>query len=227
MCNCGSGDLVWQAILILDELSHGLEADSIFDTSRLLIPDEDGTFRPAHQVCYNDSNDLEFSFGHEVVHICHPGVSKSTARKLNLRFLSALKLELEEDDDDDYDMAEDLPTRIHGVLEDYGIESSMNEFLANAADAGAERFAIVLDERSFDVHYNKAISPEMLQWNHNPSLILYNSAVFKPDDFKGLCKIGLGGKTRQSDSIGRYGLGALSMFHFSDVSDLIVCQFIV
>ena len=138
------------------------------------------------------------------------------ARTLELAFLSDLRLQtVDEEEDDEEDIGEKLTTRISNVLRGYSEERSFLEFLANAIDAGASKFQVVLDESE---HSTKAllISPNMSQLK-GPALILYNNAVFTDADFTGIRRVGLGGKQNSSDSIGQFGLGALSMFHFTEV----------
>jgi hypothetical protein len=162
--------------------------------------------------------------GHAYGFPTHTALSQSLASDLSLRFLSSLELgeaEEEDEDDDDDDIREDLVTRIHGVLNDYDIKYALNEFLANAADAGASRFSVLLDERSHDSR--TIISAQMAEFQKGPALVLFNNEVFGSKDFSGLRRIGEGGKTRSSDTIGRFGLGALSLYHFTEVGQSSIC----
>ena len=50
-----------------------------------------------------------------------------------------------------------------------------------------------------------------------PSLVVYNDSQFTQDDFEGICRTGIGGKQERTDTIGEFGLGVLTMYHFADV----------
>jgi len=113
-------------------------------------------------------------------------------------------------------MGEALTSRIRGVLVNYSAEQAFTEFLANAADAKATTFGITLDEQPVVPSGVLSLAFEPLQ--SRPSLVIYNNSVFTEQDFEGILNVGLGGKTDKSDTIGQFGLGALSMFHFTDVS---------
>lgn len=79
---------------------------------------------------------------------------------------------------------EDLTTRLHNILEAYppglGI---LKEFLQNADDAGARKFAIVFDRcgHSSDPA-DGLIAPGMGAWQ-GPALLVYNDATFSDGDF--------------------------------------------
>ncbi|KAJ3753290.1 hypothetical protein EV360DRAFT_74627, partial [Lentinula raphanica] len=90
-----------------------------------------------------------------------------------------------------YDDTESLIQRVKTVLIEYDIQYSFNEFLANAVDAGASQFNILLDTKQFQS--SSILSPEMAPFQHRPALILHNNAVFSDNDFKGIRAIGEGG----------------------------------
>ena len=113
-----------------------------------------------------------------------------------------------------------MTTRISNVLRQYSIEQAFNEFLANATDAGAAKLNILVDERTFGAR--SILSPEMAALQTSPSVIIHNDAVFKDADFAGIKRVGLGSKQGKVDAIGKFGLGALSMFHFTEVCAIYV-----
>lgn len=116
---------------------------------------------------------------------------------------------------DDEDMHEDLTTRISNVLRQYSVEQAPNEFLANAADAGADIFNLLLDSKHFPCR--QILNEKMSDFQSGPALIIHNNGVFTEVDFKGIRRTGLGGKQSREDTIGRFGLGSLAMFHFTEV----------
>jgi hypothetical protein len=176
--------------------------------------------RQIDEIYYDDLNVSETTRRPVSGTPAHPHLSKSLASRITLQFSSSLALDEGDDDDDDddvddIDMGEDLCTRIASVLKDHDISYALNEFLANAADAKASQFSVLLDKRSFES--STVLSPEMVQFQQGPSLILHNDAIFSKEDFSGLRKVGQGGKSAEYDTIGRFGLGALSLFHFTEV----------
>ncbi|KAJ7074064.1 hypothetical protein C8F01DRAFT_1099109 [Mycena amicta] len=208
---------VTEAIHILEEVAKHSAEFSQEITERILIPVRDGSFYPIAQTFFVDSLSTEFL--PETGYAAHPGVSESLARQLGLQFLSSLELGNEGDEDDDLQMGEAFTKRVEGVLKEHDIKYAFNEFLANAVDAGAKEFSVILDERVWEC--GKVVAPGLAPFQRQPSLFLYNDAAFKQDDFIGLRKVGQGGKRSNPDSIGRYGLGALGLFHFGDLAQIL------
>lgn len=215
---------VSQVIEILEEIAmHSPLPD--YQRARIFAPDMNGSLRHIDEVYYHDLHHFTIHQSLDYGFPTHPMLSKSLALKLALRFLSSLELNDDDDNIDDIDMGEDLTTRINSVLRDYDINFALNEFLANAADAGASRFSILLDHRSFESR--SILCPDMAEFQQGPSLVLHNDAVFSEKDFIGLRRIGIGGKTTGSDTIGKFGLGALSLFHFTDVCTCSSSSFVI
>ena len=118
-------------------------------------------------------------------------------------------------------MKEELTTRISNVLLSYTKEQAFMESLANAADAGATEFGLTFDVIEHSLPEDHLfVSPELKKLCRRPSLILHNDGVFSSSDWKGICSVGSGSKQGSADGkpkIGRFGLGALSMFYFTEV----------
>ena len=180
---------------------------------RIFVPNREGVMRQIDEVYYEDLNVSEATRRLDFGTPAHPGLSKSLASRITLRFLSSLVLDEGDsddyDDDDDIDMGEDLCTQlcthIASVLKDSDISYALNEFLANAVDAKASEFSITLDKRSFESA--TVLSSEMVKFQQGPSLILHNNGNFSKEAFFALRK----------GASGRFGLGALSLFHFTEV----------
>jgi hypothetical protein len=151
--------------------------------------------------------------------IANDHIDRNLALKLGLSFLSDLVGTPE--DEEPMEMKEDLTTRISSVLLSYTKEQSFMEFLANAADARATEFGVTLATTPYQLPENQQfISPTLKQLCGQPSLLLYNNGVFSPSDWKGICSVGSGNKKENIDEklrIGRFGLGSLSMFYFTEV----------
>lgn len=206
------GQDVKQVISLLKALD--MENLALDDQIRIPIPDNDGIMRAWNEIYYDDlgarAYDIELPTDRWNTHY---DIDGKLAEQLGIQTLGSLNLKGYEVDDED--MGEDLTTRINNVLRQYSIDQAFNEFLANASDAGATRFDILIDERPFGVHH--LLSPEMAPLQTAPAVIIHNDGVFTESDFKGIRRVGLGGKQDRKDAIGKFGLGALSMFHFTEV----------
>ncbi|KAF7311321.1 hypothetical protein MKEN_01033800 [Mycena kentingensis (nom. inval.)] len=207
---------VSDSLRLLQEITSLECLPAEYDRERVLLPCRDNRLHPISDTYFVDSNSDFVPDGGTPV---HPRLSQELAHKLGVPFLSSLELGDEGDDDDDIQMGEDFVTRVSNLLKEHDIDYALNEFLANAADAGAKEFALVLDERAFES--GKVLGPNLAELQRRPALVLYNDAKFTKEDFIGLRKVGEGGKRSNPDSIGRYGLGAMSLFHFTDVVQIV------
>ncbi|KAF7337939.1 hypothetical protein MVEN_02017200 [Mycena venus] len=212
-------EILKEVMELLKEIARLLPSSSEGDYGRISVPGKDGALHPIGQVYFVDCMS---DFSPEIGIAAHPEVSHSLARELGVQFLSSLELGEDEDDEDDLQMGEDLTKRIEGVLKEHDVSHALNEFLANAIDAKATNFSVLLDERTFEC--SKVMAPGLADLQRKPSLFLYNDATFTSADLRGLRQVGQGGKHSNPDSIGRYGLGALSLFHFTDVVQLVSGQ---
>ena len=185
-----------------------------------IIPTTDGVLKPSSVTYFNDlgphADEVELPPGHS---IASDNVEKRLALKLGLLFLSDLF-----GNPDDYgllEMREDLTTRISSVLIRYTEEQALMEFLANAADAEAAEFGVTLDTTQHPFPKDQQFLTKGLRELYScSSLILHNDGIFTPSDWKGICSVGSGSKKESINGklkVGRFGLGALSMFYFTEV----------
>ncbi|KAG8923167.1 hypothetical protein FRC02_011322 [Tulasnella sp. 418] len=171
-------------------------------------------FASIDEVCYNDSDREEIV---KDTRLAHPSISRDLAEKLELERWS----DREFGDVDDgvfgsFDVKEELTTRIKNLLDrGYTIDSSCNEWVANAMDAGARHVSFYLND--FLLPVKLAPTPLLGDLFGGPSLIVHNNSIFSESDFEGLRSVGLGGKAGDYKTIGRFGLGVLSFYHFGDV----------
>ncbi|KAJ6618898.1 hypothetical protein B0H10DRAFT_2028426 [Mycena sp. CBHHK59/15] len=212
--------MVSRTIRILTEIAPINPGRSHHNYARILVPGDDDILHPIEQVYFED---IASDFSPEAEFPVNKQMSESLARSLEVQFLSSLELGTDDDDLDDLQMGEDFTKRVEGVLKEHDVNYALNEFMANAADAKATCFSVLLDERTFEC--SKVLSPGLADLQRRSSMFLYNDAVFRKDtnkdDFSGLRKVGQGGKSSDTETIGRYGLGALSLFHFTDVVQII------
>ncbi|KIY71883.1 hypothetical protein CYLTODRAFT_368523 [Cylindrobasidium torrendii FP15055 ss-10] len=216
-----SPDLTLICNFLREIISHPSFRERLGDIqARLMVPIATASgvvaFRSLSTVHYDDTpNGSPPHRSHP--HRAHDSISKDMADGLGIPRASALALHasgIGEDYLGVMQMREDFPHRIKTALLDYDVKYALNEIIANAIDAGATRFAMSVDERSFGT--NSVLCPEVARFQ-GPALILYNDALFKETDFRGICATGRGGKEDDPDSIGKFGLGALNLFHFTDL----------
>ncbi|CAK5277505.1 unnamed protein product [Mycena citricolor] len=206
------------AISLLQAIAPLLVDCSAAEFGRVVVPDDQGSLRPIVELYYPDTTSDPLMLLERFP--THASISKSDAVSLRIPFLSALHLDGDEGEDEDEDqMGEDLTTRVSNILKDYAINYALNEFLANAIDAHATQFSLLLDGGSYEDA--RVIAPGLADLQTRPALILWNDAVFDASDFAGIRKVGQGGKTDNPHSIGRFGLGALSLFHFGDIVQIV------
>ncbi len=193
-----------------------------FDRATIPIPGQSGRSHPIDNVYFCDTDCILPTALQDKVAI-HSSISRSLSNQLGIPLLSSLLLDLGEDEfDDDEQMGEDLVNRIQGFLKEYDIKYAFNEFLANADDAHARELSVLLDRRHHPYKSTSLISSAFRPVRMQDSIILFNDAVLSDEDFRGLRKVGKGGKTTQLDTHGRHGLGALSCYYFTDVRDFLL-----
>ncbi|KAF9076230.1 hypothetical protein BDP27DRAFT_1314095 [Rhodocollybia butyracea] len=215
---------------ILKELAYHKNDFTGDQRAKILVPDDLGTMRPLSEIYLSDIKDRQNDFRKTSIFPAHPSISQLVAQRIGLTTLSSLRLNDENNlDIDDEDMSEEFVTRIKSVLVEYDIQYSLGEFLANAADAGATEFQILLDRKPEEQPFSSTqiLCPQMTEFQEEPALLLYNNAEFSENDFKGLRRIGEGGKQNMNDSIGKFGLGALSFYHFAEVAFILSGQYLM
>jgi hypothetical protein len=128
---------------------------------------------------------------------------------------------------EDYYQEEDFVRRISNSLKESSLWSSFNEFLANAEDCGsASQFAWILDREGSRYPSKHVFCEELKAWQTR-SLFAYNDGVFSEGDFMALVKVGLGSKSDDLGKIGRYGVGTLTMYLFTDLPSFISGKYFV
>lgn len=106
---------------------------------------------------------------------------------------------------------EDLVPRIRDLINGYSKDSILKEYLQNADDSGATELVVTFDKR---IH--KYLIGTKFEVAKENSLLLYNNADFKENDFKAIVKISAQGKISDANSTGRFGQGFSASFSVSD-----------
>ncbi|KAF9446297.1 hypothetical protein P691DRAFT_776972 [Macrolepiota fuliginosa MF-IS2] len=187
------------------------------ERAALFIPARNGTLRPFSTLYYNDIGPKICLVDIDSNALAHEGISFKLASDLGLN--RAGLIDSQNQNGDDPDMGEDLMTTIRNRLREYTDSQLLLEFLANASDAGATEFNVLLDEQIGPS--NALLSPLCSEFQRVPALVIHNNSVFSDDDFLGILRTGIGGKTGRQDTIGQFGLGALTMFHVTEFAMIV------
>ncbi|KZT01862.1 uncharacterized protein LAESUDRAFT_815637 [Laetiporus sulphureus 93-53] len=216
------------AVKRIVRLLEALEFKNLTDAewTRIYLPDVQGDMRNRSELFYDDlgTRALELELPQNRFKI-HRQISEVLADHLGVTFLSTMELNILDPDEDD--MLEDPVTRVNGVLRSYSIDQAFNEFLANAMDANAKNMTLVLDENTSNLRNADYLSSLMSQFCAGPALIVHNDALFTDKDFKGIRSIGLGGKQDSDGVIGKFGLGALTVFHFTELPMIVSGKYVL
>lgn len=173
------------------------------------MPDVKGALRSIRDVHFNDTGRPSEHLPESIKPIAHPLVKEPLARRLGIEPLARQLSKFS-----GY-MGESFVSSIRNVLKDYNETQMLIEMLANAVDAGAKHFALILDEMPNSTEH--LISPNLAIFQQCPALLVYNDAEFKEKDWEGVRKIGEGSKRDEANTIGMFGRGALTMFHLTEV----------
>ena len=183
----------------------------------LPVPDASGTLVPASDVRFNDAPWLAAPEG---VRLAHPKLPSQTAEACGVRSLRlALLAEASEDIDvqlhgsaEAFGQHEALTTRLKHILYAYADGPGViSELVQNADDAGATEVRLLLDQTGGGD--KSLLGPKMARWQ-GPALVAWNDAVFSPNDFHNIARIGQDSKIDAPAAAGRFGLGFNGEFLF-------------
>ncbi|KFZ14806.1 hypothetical protein V501_03059, partial [Pseudogymnoascus sp. VKM F-4519 (FW-2642)] len=197
-----------------------LNLASRFDRASLTglkVLNKDGKFCPIEDISYHNLGPL---IQVENVNLTHPDIPFRTIQKVGIESLSDRQIKellaiSDIADEDEFDQKEQVTTGITNTLDAYPVTSTFREYLANADDTkGASVISWLLDER---YHPNKKLLTPELKRFQGPSFLVYNDGVFSEDDFNGFKNVGEGSKRQNAASIGQFGRGSQTMYHWTDV----------
>lgn len=166
-----------------------------------------------------------------VIRYAHRRVPHSLAFKLNIpQFRNDLAHSQYLNGPDmfeEFTQEESIVKRIAGQVKQSTLWLSLDEFVANAEDCGsASKVTWALDSEQSKYPSKKLFCPELEDWQ-TPGIYVYNDGVFTDSDFEALVSIGMGSKSEDSSKIGKYGLGSLTMYLFTDVPAIISGEYFV
>lgn len=203
--------MVNAALGLLRSLPNDLHDET---RNKLLIPNTTNTLQPFSDIYFNDIGERAYLIQNDSV--AHDLIDETLTRKLKLNRLGLKYIDLQIPG---VDMGEKPATTVRKNLIQYTDQQFITEFLANAADADATNFTLLVNEVSLKPEDSiQALSPLMAEFCMSPSLVVHNNSVFSDTDFVGICRTSIGTKEGKEGKIGQFGLGALTMFHFTEVS---------
>ncbi|KAJ1416347.1 hypothetical protein B484DRAFT_434549, partial [Ochromonadaceae sp. CCMP2298] len=115
----------------------------------------------------------------------------------------------------------DLTASIRNILRNYPEGTAvLKELVQNADDAGASTVIFYLDYRT---HPSSALADPALSGFQGPSLLVYNDAVFTPEDLLSIQRIGDSLKKVEDSraKIGRFGIGFNAVYHWTDLPSFV------
>ena len=109
---------------------------------------------------------------------------------------------------------EKLTDRIRNILVSYPCDVGiLKELVQNADDAKATEIHFIYDKRTLS---HKRVLQNDAEEIQGPALCVYNNKHFSEDDFKGICKLGIGSKHDDPAKTGQYGIGFNAVYHLTD-----------
>ncbi|KAF6756618.1 hypothetical protein DFP72DRAFT_893244 [Ephemerocybe angulata] len=181
--------------------------------SSLIVPDLNHHLRPIKTVIFNDVGARSVLAKLDGIYLANRIIDEDLARSLRLEWLGLMFMHTQSPGED---MGVSPATIVKKTLAQYTEKQFLPEFLANAEDAGASRFEVILCDHIPAPRREGYMTSEMRRLYSGPAVIVYNDSEFEERDFDGICRTHRGSKEDAIDSIGQFGLGALTMFHFAE-----------
>eukprot|EP01018_Ginkgo_biloba_P011710 Gb_03748 [translate_table: standard] len=233
------------AILIVQYLA---DADLHEQQKACYIPDSSSVLMPAKELVYNDApwlsnpgdwgksggiSPVVLTANKKVPKFVHANISNDVAERLGVCSLRRLLLAESSDSmnlglygaAEAFGQHEALTTRLKHIVEMYADGPGiLFELVQNADDAGASEVSFLLDKTQYGT--SSILSPQMADWQ-GPALYCFNNSVFTAQDLYAISRIGQDSKLEKPFSIGRFGLGFNSVYHFTDIPGFVSGENIV
>ncbi|KAF6749160.1 hypothetical protein DFP72DRAFT_1143529 [Ephemerocybe angulata] len=177
----------------------------------LLVPDVEGELRPIDDVLYNDVGPNSLSYDLGDCTLANAAITEDLAKQLGLKLLG-MDSEFTDMPSLGEDMGVSSATIVKKTLGNYNEKQFLPEFLANADDAGATQFEVILYDHT-PTPDRAYLSSKLGVLCAGPAVMVCNDSTFSQKDFDGICRTHIGSKENEVDTIGQFGLGALTMFH--------------
>ena len=162
-------DIAVNSLEVAIRLPH---ADKLTD---MLVPDSQSVLRNVWDIVHGDRN---VTGAVAAFHYAHPSISTNIIERLGIENALAratrLAIEFDDEDEDEYTLKEELTDTISDTLGRYSMESTFNEYLANADDCGATKISWILDECKRGRYESKALLAPELEAFQGASLMVHN-----------------------------------------------------
>ena len=181
------------------------------------VPDHEGRLVLLADIVYGDPS---VTVKDADIRYTHPDISTGLITRLGIESVrertTRLQIAIEDEDEDEYVPREELSTIIADTLRRYDIMATFSEFLANADDCEASKISWILDECEQGPYNSQRLMTSELVDLQGAALFSHNDQIFSAKDFEGYKDIGRGGKQGDATTIGMFGRGSMSMYHFTD-----------
>ena len=188
------------------------------NTDRVLALDSNKRLRPISELTYNDMSWSDFDTTNEELNFTHKGITEHEAKALGIRTLRQIQLSTCSSGhgfESQFGQKEELTNRLKGILREYSHKADvLKELLQNADDAGATEIHIVYDPRKHESA--KIVGTSWKPMHSSPAICVYNNEPFTDADIEGIQNVGVGGKTSDAATTGRFGIGFNSVYHLTD-----------
>ncbi|XP_019627876.1 PREDICTED: sacsin-like [Branchiostoma belcheri] len=122
---------------------------------------------------------------------------------------------------------EPITRRLKTIIDEYKEGSGIfYELIQNADDAGATEVRFAVDWRQNSQARKSLLSDGMADCQ-GPALWAYNNKVFTDEDIQNITEISGATKKKDTNKIGRFGLGFNSVYHITDVPSFISRNYFV
>lgn len=161
--------------IAINSLEVAIRLPGVDDFSDMLIPDSQCVLRNVCDIVHGDRN---VTGAVAAFHYTHNMISANVIERLGIENALAratrLAIEFDDEDEDEYTIGEELTDIISDTLGRYSMESTFNEYLANADDCGATKISWILDDCRTEPYESKALLAPELKTFQGPSLMIYN-----------------------------------------------------
>lgn len=161
--------------IAINSLEVAIRLPHANDLSDMLVPDSESVLRNVYDIVHGDRN---VTGAIAAFHYTHPMISTNVIERLGIENALAratrFAIEIDDEDEDEYTLEEKLTDIIADTLGRYSMESTFNEYLANADDCGATKISWILDECAKGRYESKALLAPELEVFQGPSLMVYN-----------------------------------------------------
>ena len=161
--------------IAINSLEVAIRLPGVNDFSDMLIPDSQCVLRNVCDIVHGDRN---VTGAVAAFHYTHSMISANIIECLGIENALAratrLAIEFDDEDEDEYTIGEELTDIISDTLGRYSMESTFNEYLANADDCGAAKISWILDDCKNEPYESNALLAPELETFQGPSLMVYN-----------------------------------------------------